>query len=366
MSGQATWIDVFTVETWEEFLRAGGETSGFPERRWNTVQQLKVGDRLYGYISGISRWVAVLEVTKAPFRDSSPIWSGAEYPARIGVRVVESLTPETGVPALELRDQMLLFKDLKNPNKWSIYFRSSPGRLPEEDAEVIEAAIAHAKAEPTYRPIPKSHRPKAIETPSGAVTIPEEEEDDYTTPEPDVSSGSLHSEMQWLLLKLGSDMGLDVWVARNDRSKSWNGNAFQGLRRLKQDLPTQFDPATSRTIELIDVLWLDGNAIVAAFEVESTTSVYSGLLRMSDLLAMQPNLNIPLFIVAPDERRAKVIREVNRPTFARLATPLADVCRFISFEGLRDYAASAGSLLRYLKPEVLQEISESCEADTPG
>ena len=44
---------------------------------------------------------------------------------------------------------------------------------------------------------------------------------------------------------------------------------------------------TNQTIELIDVLWLDGNAIVAAFEIESTTSIYSGLLRMSDLLARQ-------------------------------------------------------------------------------
>jgi hypothetical protein len=29
--------------------------------------------------------------------------------------------------------------------------------------------------------------------------------------------------MQWRLLKLGSDMGLDVWVTRNDRSKEWAG-----------------------------------------------------------------------------------------------------------------------------------------------
>ncbi len=364
MSGSASWIDVFTVKSWQEFLEAGSEVSGFPERRWNAVQQLKVGDRLYGYISGISRWVAVLEVTAPPFQDGTPIWSDAEYPSRVKVRVVEALTPETGVPAQELRDQMLLFKDLKNPNKWSIFFRSSPSRLPPEDGDVLEGAIGHAKQEPVFRPIPKIHRPKAIETPSGAVTIPDEE--DEASPTVEDTGGTQHTEVQWLLLKLGNDMGLDVWVARNDRSKSWGDNAFQSLRRLKQELPTQFDPATSRTIELIDVLWLDGSAIVAAFEVESTTSVYSGLLRMSDLLAMQPNLNIPLFIVAPDERHAKVIHEVNRPTFARLATPLADVCRFISFNGLRDYAQNAGSLLRYLKPEVLQEISESCEAETPG
>ena len=56
---------------------------------------------------------------------------------------------------------------------------------------------------------------------------------------------------------------------------------------MVMELPTQFNEATNRTIELIDVLWLKGNSIVAAFEVECTTSVYSGLLRMSDLLALQ-------------------------------------------------------------------------------
>ena len=66
------------------------------------------------------------------------------------------------------------------------------------------------------------------------------------------------------------------------------------LPRMVQELPAQFNDATQRTIELIDILWLKGNSIIAAFEVESTTSIYSGLLRMSDLLALQPNLNIKL------------------------------------------------------------------------
>jgi len=36
---------------------------------------------------------------------------------------------------------------------------------------------------------------------------------------------------------------------------------------------------------------------------------------MSDLLALQPNLNIDLFIVAPESRREKVRQEILRPTF---------------------------------------------------
>lgn len=163
--------------------------------------------------------------------------------------------------------------------------------------------------------------------------------------------------------KLGSDMGFDVWVARNDKGRQLKGPRFAELPKLKAELPLQFDEATNRSIELIDVLWLSGNAIVAAFEIESTTSIYSGLLRMADLIAMQPNLNIPLYLVAPDERRQKVFDEVNRPTFRRLSPPLFEVCRFISFSDLRSKLKEPGPLIRYLKPEFLEELSESCEIE---
>src|SRR5579859_5757523 len=142
------------------------------------------------------------------------------------------------------------------------------------------------------------------------------------------------------------------------------GQRFADLPRLRSELPAQFDDATNKTIELIDVLWLRGNAIVAAFEIESTTSIYSGLLRMSDLVSMQPNLNIPLYLVAPDERRDKVITEVNRPTFSRLSPPLTRICRYISFSRLRDKLNEAARFVRYLKPEFLDELSELCEVET--
>src|SRR5439155_15904879 len=100
----------------------------------------------------------------------------------------------------------------------------------------------------------------------------------------------------------------------------------------KTAAPAAVRPVTNQTIELIDVLWLDGNAIVAAFEVESTTSIYSGLLRMSDLLARQPNIQVPLFLVAAEERREKVIQQVNRPTFAGVEPPLAEVSRHLPFD----------------------------------
>ncbi len=196
------------------------------------------------------------------------------------------------------------------------------------------------------------------------VTIPDAEvaENDTASQESiKPKEATAHLEIQYLLLKLGSDMGLDVWAARNDRGREYNGARITDIARLQDELPLQFDEATNNTIELIDVLWLKGKSIQAAFEIESTTSIYSGLLRMSDLIAMQPNLNIPLFLVAPDDRRGKVYAEVNRPTFSRLMPPMTDVCRFIPFSALRERVAQAGNLVRYLRPEFLDDIAETCE-----
>ena len=72
---------------------------------------------------------------------------------------------------------------------------------------------------------------------------------------------------------------------------------------------------------------------------------------------------MPLFLAAPEERRDEVIRQVNRPTFASMEPPVVDVCRYISFEGLRDALEAAKDYVSFLKPAWLQNISESCAPD---
>ncbi len=203
-------------------------------------------------------------------------------------------------------------------------------------------------------------RTRTVKASIGVVTIPEEE-DVAATDSEIAAAPTIHTEIQAALLRLGAEMGYDVWVARNDRSRTFDDKQFAAFPRILSTLPVQFDEATKRTIELIDVLWLKGKAIVAAFEVESTTSIYSGLLRMSDLVSMQPNINLPLYLVAPDERRDKVFAEVNRPTFAALQPPLAELCRYIGFSTLREEIKKVEHVLQYLKPEFLEELSESCE-----
>ena len=230
----------------------------------------------------------------------------------------------------------------------------------------MKGAEAHPVERP-FDPAKLKRLPPILKTAKGdTVTIPGDADDeaDSDATVAQGPEGTAHSEIQWLLLKLGGDMGLDVWVAKNDKNKSYNGQPFSSAKGLLEKLPLQFDEATTRTIQLIDVLWLNGSSIQAAFEIESTTSIFSGLLRMSDLIMMQPNLTIPLFIVAPSERRDKVFSEVNRATFSKRSPPMSKFCRFISFEELKSRVKAADKFVQYLKPDFLDSFAESCTIES--
>ena len=247
--------------------------------------------------------------------------------------------------------------------KWRALIRGSPVEVPPGDGEIIVEEIKKALENPVETDFDEQkywRRPKkTYESKGVTVTVPEKEEE---LPPTRVEKAT-HEEIQYLLLKFGSEMGLDVWVARNDLSKKFEGTVFKEFARLRRELPRQFDEATNKTIENIDVLWLQGDAIIAAFEIEHTTSIYSGLLRMSDLISMQPNIKINLYIVAPDERRDKVIEEINRPTFAKLKSPLNKICKFIPYSKLKERYEKARVFVKHLKPEFIDEIAESCEPE---
>ena len=127
--------------------------SGFRKTRWPSVQRLKVGDYLLAYLTGVSRFIGVLEVTSAAYQDDAPIWSLDVFPCRVHVKVVEQLTPETAVPILDFRARLTIFQGLKNPNLWQGAVRGSLTKWNQQDGEAVVEAIRHAKQHPTQRPV---------------------------------------------------------------------------------------------------------------------------------------------------------------------------------------------------------------------
>jgi hypothetical protein len=363
------WLNLFTGNTWKEFQAAGAKTTGFREHNWNRAKSIKPGDVFLCYLVGVKRWVGLLKITSETFKDESRIYQEEVFPVRFKVKSLATLSPEHGVPMESLAGRLTFFPADATGRQWSGRVRGSPSKYKSEDGEVIAAAIREAAANPVFRPVD----PKQLERPSNlyklraragdkeietVVSIPPKEEEEQPVDElgPD-EEPTTHAEIQWRLLDLGSQMGLSVWAPRADCGKVWNSHVIGDVPRMLASLPNQFNAATTKTIENIDVLWLDGQSIVAAFEVEHSTAVYSGLLRMSDLLTMQPNLDINLYLVGPDNRYEKFIREVARPTFASRAKSLHSICGFLPYSKLCKRLNEAKNVIRFLKPEFIDEIA---------
>jgi hypothetical protein len=176
---------------------------------------------------------------------------------------------------------------------------------------------------------------------------------------PASSEDATHTHVQGLLAQIGRALGCQVWVAANDRSKLFRG-ARLGDECL-DDLPRLgLDDDSQRIVRLIDVVWIKGERqIAAAFEIEHTTSIYSGLLRMSDLAALSPNLSFPLYIVAPESRMNKVEEQLRRPTFEALG--LDRLCQYFSNETL---VAEADGIMRWAHdPSAIRRIARRVGGD---
>src|SRR3989344_332558 len=142
-----------------------------------------------------------------------------------------------------------------------------------------------------------------------------------------------HDEIKWRLIRLGQLAKCDIWIPRNDQSKQFEGIRFRDhvLSQIHETLDVP------PSIKNIDVVWKFGPySIKSAFEIENSTSVYSGILRLSDLRAENPNSNYPLFIIAAEERRRKVFNELKRPTFSGACLRLNEVINFIGYKKIRD------------------------------
>ncbi len=146
-----------------------------------------------------------------------------------------------------------------------------------------------------------------------------------------------HTELQAWLRDLGRALGFEVWMASNDRAREFAGGRLGD--GCLSELPAAIAVCPELdTIRLIDVLWLKQGAVVAAFEVEHTTSIYSGILRLFDLAAGSAGAAVQgLYLVAPDDREDEARAQLSRPSFrdaARLGV------RFLPYSELEKHRES--------------------------
>jgi len=323
----AYFIDLFSPETYEAFKQSSRDISGFRSRHKRMAERITSGDILICYMTRLSRWVGALEVIDGPFIDSTPIFLPENDPfvVRFRVRPVVWLDVDKAIPIRteKIWNGLSFTKELEEGSiAWTGKVRGSLVRLDDEDGKLLFDLLrkqsvggeTYALDDDDKRKLTTHtvNRPDKVVT----VSVPDDSKQiDSEEPEPETTTVRESIQIQALIAGIGDRMGLSLWLPRADR-----GAVLAELKtnpdNLLDRLPLNYDDTTLRTIEQIDVLWLRGRSIVRAFEVEHTTSVYSGILRMADLLALQPNMDIRLHIVAPvTKTRQSVFRNPQARVF---------------------------------------------------
>ncbi|MDB9509663.1 pentapeptide repeat-containing protein [Kamptonema animale CS-326] len=153
---------------------------------------------------------------------------------------------------------------------------------------------------------------------------------------------SIHTKMQGILAEIGQKLGYRVWIARNEHLKDYRfreyrvgDDTFGDYRfgKLKELTMEGFplgglEKKVEKISKLIDVIWLnekDQFKVVALFEIECTTAIHSGLLRMGDFVAnvkLNPltfiDPTFPIYIVIPEKRKKHLQSQLSRPIFQYL------------------------------------------------
>ncbi|OYZ23556.1 MAG: type II restriction endonuclease [Bdellovibrio sp. 28-41-41] len=157
-----------------------------------------------------------------------------------------------------------------------------------------------------------------------------------------------HTEIQGIIRDLGMQLGFQIWIASNDKGRAYQGGKLSDGCLEDIVIETSEDINTD-AIKLIDILWIDSanKKIVAAFEVEHSTSIYSGILRMLDL-AMGPSGSTlkGIYLVAPDKREEEIRAQINRPAFKSIRELQA---RYLPYNELLKHKEAMGRFGQGLK-----------------
>jgi len=113
-------------------------------------------------------------------------------------------------------------------------------------------------------------------------------------------------------LELGNLLGYDTYVA--DPSKKYKDTTLGNLATLKE-IPEFILRRLLDTVKNIDVIWFEEEFPKYCFEIEHTTGVTMGLLRLYQIRKIT---DAKFFIIAPQNILSKFRTEISKDPFHQM------------------------------------------------
>lgn len=228
---------------------------------------------------------------------------GGSYNTRSALETLLAHTPQFYFCYPGRIERISDYETIKSGHKHLIWCPNephAPGRMEEKKVDMVISEIP--QSEVVY----------------DAITISESPDESL-----DIEVARRHAQIQIALYLIGNQLGYRTWIAQNDRGIEYKQKRLCEYHNIVSDLRDErllsaFTEAISAAL-FIDCIWFkNGRLMPAVMEVEHSTGVRSGLLRMQKFKDLLPEFPSRWVIVAPDSDRDLVLRECQAPQFETL------------------------------------------------
>jgi hypothetical protein len=138
------WLIVSSPQNYQITCELGFAVQGIKSRHRSRASQMREGDRLLWYLTGMQVFAATATVRGSVFEERTGVWVSLgkpdDYPWRVPLSADVVLESERGVPVQEVRKELEYLR--KWPEKhWRLGFQGMLHRWPEEDFRRVEGAL---------------------------------------------------------------------------------------------------------------------------------------------------------------------------------------------------------------------------------
>jgi predicted RNA-binding protein len=150
VSESTHWIIVGSLENFRTTREHGFTVQGIKSRHRKKAEQMKPGDRMTWYVTGLKAFAGTATIASEYYEDHTVIWKSTnknrgeeDYPFRFRIEADKVLEEEAFVDAEPVARQMAHVAKWPAAN-WTLAFQGNVHKIDASDFAIIEEAVASA------------------------------------------------------------------------------------------------------------------------------------------------------------------------------------------------------------------------------
>ncbi len=143
----ANWIVVGSPDNFELAKGRGFDMFGFKSTRRRESADMKPGDKLVFYLTGVMRFGGIAEVTSEVYEDHTPVFksekkAGEDYPFRVQTKPDRLLEKDQWLDVKDYATRLEMTR--RRGEHWRLAFQGNLHKIGDDDYELLSKDVSEA------------------------------------------------------------------------------------------------------------------------------------------------------------------------------------------------------------------------------